>query len=52
MAKNEKKGLKDKLSKVMEDLAASNVKNGPDCPGCRASTERLMERYKAEKAQS
>jgi len=46
----EKKGVKVRLSKVMQDLAESNVKNGPDCPGCRASTERLMERYKAERA--
>lgn len=49
MAKGERKGLKDRLSKLMADLAESNVKNGPDCPGCRASTERLMERYRAER---
>lgn len=46
----EKKSLKERFSKVMQDLAESNVKNGPDCPGCRASTERLMERFEAERA--
>ena len=52
MAKEQDKPtLKERLSKAFDELNDKNLQHAtPDCPGCRASKERLYERYNSEKA--